>query len=201
MDNLFCDIFSIIDIDKLNSKAEFDEFISNLTNHPTPLREATAYKLEEVYDDKYLDENVLNIILRSITDINPNVSRSVCAVIRNNLKLKAALEEKLIFEINNILNQIPPQKRNNNNNKSHAKNKVYFSLYWLLEALSCCVSGRYDFEIIKILNIAVNFSDYTIREKAAQIAMHISNLPQELINSFKNDNNFYVNFYTNLYKN
>ena len=196
MDNIFCEIFSLIEKDKINSKEEFDDFISNLTNHPTPVREACAYKLDEFYDDKYLDDNSANIILDSITDINPNISRMVCKVINSNKQLQEALVEKLIEKINKILNDFSYKERIQNN-KSHAKNKALFSLYWLLEALFYCYREEfYSDEILKILNATISFSDYTIREKTAQLLTKIKNPPERIIEQIKQDNNFYVNFYT-----
>lgn len=196
MDNIFDDIFSIINIDKISSKEEFDCFLSKLINHPTPLREAVAYKLEDIFSDDFLDKNTINIILLSITDINPNVSRSVCSVIQKSTKLQKELEPLIISKIEDILNQIP-KNQTEKNSKSHAKNKLVFSLYWLMEALFYCISNNYAQKILNILQLTVLFSDYTIREKTAQLLTKIEKTDVELTNKIKNDKNFYVNFYSN----
>ena len=199
MDNLFENIFSIVDIDLINSKKEFDEYILYLTNHPTPLREAAAYKLEELYNDCFLDKNVLEIILNAIIDINPNVSRCVCKTIEKNKKLQEMIEPEIIAKIEKLLLDIT-QEEKTEKNKSHSKNKKIFSLYWLLEALFYCISEKYIKNVLEILHSALNFSDYTIREKAAQILTKLPHKPVELIQKIKDDPNFYVNFYINLYK-
>lgn len=200
MDNVFDKIFSILDNDDLNSHEEFNEIISNLTNKPAPLREACAYKLEDINLDKYIDEKTTDVILNAVVDINPNVSRSVCKTIQKSVKLQKMLYNKLVLAINDILSQISDNEKKSNN-KSHAKNKMFFSLYWLLEALFVCIDRKCDNDIIKILHSAILFSDYTIREKAAKIISKLDNPPYELVEKLKSDTNFYVNFYTKLYKN
>jgi len=199
MCNIFSEIFEILDIDKINSKENFDLFISKLINHPTPLREAVAYKLEDVFCENYIDNNNCKIILLSITDINPNVSRCICSVIKKSKKLQNMLEIMIIEKIEEILVRIP-EKEKIQNNKNHAKNKLIFSLYWLMEALSYCLSKQYIEKIYKILQITILFSDYTIREKTAKILAKIDNPDIDLINQINKDKNFYVNFYTKLYK-
>ena len=197
MDNVFEKINSIIETDKINSKDEFIDFIECLTNHPDPLREACAYKLEELFDEKYVDEYSLNKILNAITDINPNVSRAMCRLISEKSYLQDKLSKDIIQKIKNILNEIP-KNETKTNNKSHAKNKLFFSLYWLLEALSYC---KINDEVNEILQYTIKFSDYTIREKTAKILSKMVHPDKELLDEIKRDTNFYVNFYTNLYKN
>ena len=195
MDDVFSKIFTIVDIDKINSKSEFDLFISNLINNPSPLREAVAYKLADICFDEYLDERSIDIILCAITDINPNVSRCICRAIKNSNILKDCLAYKIILKTDKILSEIS-QSDKNENSKSHKKNKILFSLYWLLEALYYCNFSKYNSEVIKILQTTITFCDYTIREKTAQLLLALDNPPVNLVNTLKNDSNFYVNFYT-----
>ncbi len=199
MDNVFKDINSIIDTKEITSKEDFDAFIDNLINHPAPLREAVAYRLEELFCEKYLDDKTLEIILKAIIDINPNVSRCVCSLIEKSNKLQEALKNKIINNINELLTTIPDCEKKDNK-KNHKKNKMLFSLYWLLEALSCCICENESGEIIEILQKTINFCDYTIREKTAKITAKLSNPPKNLLDLIDNDENFYVNFYTKLYK-
>lgn len=195
MDNIFETIFSLVEKDKINSKDEFDLFVSYLTNHTTPLREACAYKLEEIFEDKFVDENILEIVLSAIVDINPNVSRSVCKIINKSDKLQNELSVKIINKINVLLNEITKNQKYKND-KSHAKNKLIFSLYWLLEALYYCNIEKYICEISEILFSTFEFCDYTIREKSAQLLTKVKNPNSKLVEFVKNDKNFYVNFYT-----
>ena len=199
MDDIFEKIFSIIDIDKINSKKEFDDFIFYLTNQPTPLREAVSNKLEDIYQDEYIDENNIKIISDAIVDINPNISRNICSIINKSKHLQQMILPVLIEKINFLLGKISDNVKSQNN-KSHAKNKILFSLYWLLEGMSYCVDSKYEAEILKILHSTIKFKDYTIREKTALILSKINVSDNELIERVKNDSNFYVNFYTKLLK-
>ena len=145
--------------------------------------------------------SIYNVLCRLFQRVVlPNSTRCVCKVISENFKLQNLLEEKIINKINTILDLVSDDEKSAKN-KSHAKNKIMFSLYWLLEALSCCTEEKFTNDVLKILHSTLKFSDYTIREKSAKILSKIKHADDELINAVKSDNNFYVNFYTNLYKN
>ncbi|MCD8023999.1 MAG: hypothetical protein LUE64_00505, partial [Candidatus Gastranaerophilales bacterium] len=72
--------------------------------------------------------------------------------------------------------------------KNHAKNRLTFNLYWLLETISV-LEGDFD---IQILTKTSSFIDYTIREKTALILSKMDNPPIELLRKLKNDKNIYV---------
>lgn len=198
-------IFAIINInpkEKL-SKNDFKIFINHLTNQPTPIREITALKLEEAAKfnkENFLDDFSISKILDGIIDINPNISRAVCNIISINPHLKLVLEDKIIVKIENLIAEIKKYEEENKdffdshirNTKNHAKNKKLFALYWLLEALSICISEKNREKILKIITYTINFKDYTIREKTAKILHSIQNPPIDLVNKIKEDVNFYV---------
>lgn len=193
-------IFSIINIEKFNSDIVAKQFINLLTGHSNPIREAVAYRLEDITKTEinyFLNDFAILKILDAIVDINPNVSRSICNLICKFDILKEKLEYDLIIKIENLLSEIKDfeQKTKNSfkqNTKSHAKNKKLFSLYWLLEALSICYSNKYEDKVIKILNVTIDFSDFTIREKTAKILAVMPNPNFELLQKAKRDLNFYV---------
>ena len=196
----FVKIFSIINLEAFESKDDIFALIKNLTNHPTPIREAAALKLEELYQDEYYDNKIKDIILSAIIDINPNVCRAVCLMISKSLLLKQELLNDLILRINQLLIQI-----NENNlqlggfyedeskiRKNHAKNKKLFSLYWYLEALSFCNCNKNNSEVLEILKQTIKFNDYTIREKTVKVLVKLDNPPNDLLQIAKRDQNFYV---------
>ena len=196
-------IFSIINLDELNSQEEFDILIENLTDKPTPIREMTSIKLEEfkyTYSSYFLGDFAVEKILKGIIDINPNVSRSICNIIISNENLQNILEEKIIEKIDNLMQEIKKYEEETKdyfdktirNTKNHAKNKKLFSLYWYLEALSCSISQKNNEKILNILTRTVNFLDYTIREKTAKILLALDNCPIDLIEKIRHDENFYV---------
>lgn len=201
----FVKIFSIINLDYEISIDEFNILISNLTDNPTPLREAVSIKLEEINEKNrslFINDFAIKQILKAIIDINPNVSRAICNIIKNNDSIKEVLEEKIIEKIFELLYEIEKFKNTNDdffnnskrNTKSHAKNKKLFSLYWYLEALSLCLSQKYNSKVLEILNITISFHDYTIREKTAKILSNLKDIPYDLLQKTKDDQNFYVKY-------
>ena len=192
-------IFSIISLKTPIKENFFKILIQKLVDNPTPLREITALKLEEInkLNPEFFNyKEAQEIISRGIIDINPNISRAICNIIQENEYLKNSLEEKIIEKIEEILkeeNNFKDKKSEfQNNNKSHAKNKKLFSLYWLLEALSITNTQKNNDKILNLVTITINFSDYTIREKSAKIIKNIKNCPKDLIKKAIEDENFYV---------
>ena len=47
-------------------------------------------------------------------------------------------------------------------------------------------------EVLEIIKFALDFYDYTIREKGAKILAKFKNSPSELLQKAKSDQNFYV---------
>lgn len=196
----FDKIFSIINLEQLNSIEEAMCLFKNLINHPTPIREATALKLEEIYSDAFYNNEIKEIFLKSIIDINPNVCRAIITIISNSELLKQNLCKSIIIEINKLIQEIKENDKKLGGfykdaqkiRKNHAKNKKLFSLYWLLEGLSVCELKKNNSSVLEILNQTIKFNDYTIREKTAKIMMKLDKIPNELLQIAKNDQNFYV---------
>lgn len=196
----FIKIFSIVNLESLNSLAEAELLFKHLTNHPTPIREIVALKLEEIYEDKFFNDFIKEQFLKSIIDINPNVCRAICSIISKSEFLKNELCAEIIDKINVLLDEI---KKNDKElggfyddaqkvRKNHAKNKKLFSLYWFLEALSNCHVKKHNSQVLEIIKETIKFNDYTIREKTAKILMNLENYPIKLLQIAKNDQNFYV---------
>ncbi len=199
----FSKIFQIINIRHVNTCDDAKILIDYLTDCSNPLREACAIKLEEIcpkYFEYFLDEFSKNKILKGIIDINPNVSRAICSILSNTKSIADFIEEDLIAQIFELINEIKKYELKNNDffkgkkrdTKNHAKNKKLFALYWSLEALFYCFSGKYNSQVLEILEYTINFNDYTIREKTAQLLKKIDNPPMEILQKAKDDQNFYV---------
>ncbi|MBR1618250.1 hypothetical protein IJ670_08900 [bacterium] len=188
-------IFAMLEIEKINSKEDFKIFASHLINHSNPVREAFMMKLEDIIQENYIDDEILDILTSTLCDINPNVARQMCLILEKHPKIAQNLEPNIISKTFYLLEELEQEKTKNN--KSHAKNKKLFSLYWLLEGLSYCVTGKYNQKIRKILKNSIDFECYTIREKIAKIALKLKPESEDIIEILKNDNNFYVNFCVN----
>ena len=196
-------IFELLELDKLNNQKDADIFINYLTSHPTPIREAVAYKLEEFISqnpDYFKNDLAIDKMIDAISDINPNISRIMCNIIEKNETISGMLSDKIIERIEDIISKIQSYEKENKdffqnkikNKKNHAKNKLLFSLYWYLEALSNCNINYYKERLLKILNYTIDFCDYTIREKTAKILNKLDNPPLEILQKAKYDQNFYV---------
>ena len=202
-DELFELIFDVIALNSLENQKEADILINYLTNHPTPLREAVAYKIEELislspqfFKNDLTEEKFLN----AISDINPNVSRIICDIIASNDFVSGMLTKDIIARIDEIILNIRQYEKENSdffqnkikNKKNHKKNKLLFSLYWYLEALSNCNITEHEEEVLQILNFTIDFCDYTIREKTAKLLNKLPHPPYEILQKAKSDQNFYV---------
>ena len=193
----FVKISSIINIEKIENIEDFKILIYHLTNHSTPIREITAIKLEEISKQKtdfFMNDFSKEQILNAIIDINPNVSRAVCSILEENQEIIDYIFDdliskttKLIDEIKEILNSNEPKTK-----KSHAKNKKVFAFYWFLEAISTLKILKNNARVLDIVDFALEFPDYTIREKGAKILTKIQEPPLKLLQKAKTDQNFYV---------
>ena len=185
----------IINLENLNSEEEAKLLTSHLTNHPTPVREITSYKILEFlssgkHSEYFQDENTLNIFLAGVVDINPAVSRNVIGILEYIENRKYCINS-LKSRINALLKEINDIPKN----KSYLANKKNFSLYWYLEALYVFLKRENpDEEIISILDICSKSCEYTIREKCAKIAsLFKQNVNvREIFNRLALDENFYV---------
>ncbi len=185
----------IISLDRLDSEEEADLLVSNLTNHPTPVREVTSFKILELcpeYSKYFQSQKTLDIFLSGIIDINPSVSRNVVDIleyVENKDYCLEALKPKISALIKEIA-EIPK-------NKSYTANKKNFSLYWYLEALYVFLKEeKADEETVEILDLCSQSGEYTIREKCAKIVSLYKNSSDEriknIIGKLENDENFYV---------
>ncbi len=196
----FIKIFSIINLEEIKTIEEAQVLFYHLTNHPTPIREAIALKLEEIYNYKFFNNEIKEQFLKSIIDINPNVCRSICAIVAKFDNLKNNLADEIILKIKNLLCEIEQNDKELGGfyedaqkiRKNHAKNKKLFSLYWYLECLSICTEEKNNSKVLEILKETIKFNDYTIREKTAKILAKLKNKEQNLLQIAIADENFYV---------
>ena len=184
----------IIEIKEIKSQKEADILVYNLTGKSGPVREAASFKILELiqntdYQNYFQTDNIINSIVKGITDINPTVSRNMVDTVKfiNNSDL---LINKIIEEIKQTLNSMEDIKQN----RSYKANKKNFNLYWNLEALTNLVDKIIiNNDFIDILKIVSTSNDYTIREKASKFICAIKS-PEfnEIAEILKNDENIYV---------
>lgn len=187
--------FAALNLTEIKSSKDAEILVSNLIGQDGKVREAVAFKINElmqnaVYKDFFVNEKIYPILAKGIMDINGNVCRQIVniALIDENFGQYLCKElPEMLREIWREIEQIDLKS------KQYVVNKRNFQLYWCLEALYNIVE-IIDFETIKDIVIkAGGFYDYTIREKIAKILTKLDNLElNELKEKLKNDENYYV---------
>lgn len=188
--------FAALEISELNSQENAKVFLSNLINCDGKIREAVAQKFSEfVLTDKYRKYfyKYPEIFSKSTIDINANISRMVI----DGLEYMCKDEEfgsayaynltKYIYEAFDGLDKIIYK------DKKYTINKQMFKLYWCLEGLKNYYQYIDEDELLKILSRSSKESEYTVREKSAQIlALQTSKKFDSLKQLVKSDENYYV---------
>lgn len=189
----------IINLKKLNDYNDTKILISNLTDKGGPIREVTSIKINEFINETefyihFQTEEIIDVLIKATTDINPTVSRNTIECL-NKIDNKKYLRQKLFEKIFLVLDELKDFKEI----KSHLLNKKTFNLYWSLEALLAILpDAGVDKDLEHILSLTSGFNDYTIREKSAKILSRIecnSATAKELAEKLKNDENIYVRRY------
>ncbi len=197
----------IIELKKINSQEDANILTQNLTGKSGPVREAASYKILELisnnlYKNFFQTKEIINILTKGITDINPTVSRNIIETITY-IDNTEYLISNIINEIKITLNNIDDKSKS----RSYVNNKKNFNLYWNLEALiniffntkarNYTISKSIIESIIEIIKITYKSKDYTIREKTAKLIgiIQYNNSLDGIITALKNDNNIYVRKY------
>lgn len=177
--------------------------IYNLTNQSGPVRELSAYKLGELiknYPIFFQDKKVLDTILMSLNDVNPNVVRFILPTLKY-FDNKKYLFDNLLSKIITLYGEITSKPRRGKI-QEHIFTKKCFKIYWSLEGINYLISFepdiilegqkvREDFHIL--LKNLCNIDEYTIREKIAQIVNLLQNIEfYDIKNKLNNDKNYFV---------
>ena len=193
-------IMPIISLKSIDNENEFNLLIEHLVGKDGRIREAVSFVLSEIEGcGKYLkSKKSKETVVKSLLDINPNAVRNVISFIEKNKNIKNELAPYIIKETRKTLKELDKflkkdTKFHENKEKSfknHAKNKLTFNLYWLLSSISIL---DLTFENLEdILTKCSCFLDYTIREKTALIISKMKDVPNELLQKLKQDENIYV---------
>lgn len=184
----------LIELSCVKNQKEADILVFNLTEHMGPVRETASFKILELitqnnYNKFFQTTNILNSFVKSVTDINPSVSRNAVEIIKY-VENAQYLYDKIIENIKCTLSEID----NDNKSRSYTANKKNFNLYWNLEALTS-ISNKIQptDELITILKKTALSNDYTIREKTAKTS-NVFNFT-EILKLLDNDENIYVRKY------
>jgi hypothetical protein len=191
--------YAALVLDKVENDYESDILLSNLTGCDGKIREAVALKINEILNsDKKAFELLSNEkyaekYANSTIDINGNICRltidnvKILASNNNFVKAYSVYILKFIQEAFEKLDSFIFR------DKKYVINKQIFKLYWALEALKIFYDIVSEEELYKILKKASSISEYTIREKTAQIVLLIQNPKfDDIKQKLKDDENYYV---------
>ncbi len=182
-------------LDSINSKAEAEIFINNLTGCDGKIREAVSFRLKEFLpQNPYFYVDCVDKFLDATIDINGNICRNTIESIQSLKPFQEFTSDFCAKLAQKTLEIIPPILAFHIQEGKYKINKEVFKLYWYLETISFFTEFIDTETLFNILSKTKNISDYTIREKTAKILSKIEKSPKfaTLKSELKQDKNYYV---------
>ncbi len=181
-------------IETIDNEQDAQILLDNLTGCDGKIREAVALKINQLlrnYSVNTLFFNAPEKFANATIDINGNI----CRLIVDSSKLLKNEKDFSEKYTNKILSFIDDAYKELDNfifrDKKYVINKQLFKLYWCLETLKNFYDLIEDSKLENILKKAAEQSEYTIREKAAELVF-ISNKFPNIKSQLINDENYYV---------
>lgn len=188
--------FASLEITELKTEDNARVFLSNLINCDGKIREAVAQKFSEfVTNEKYRQyfSKYPDILAKSTIDINANISRMVIdglSFMKEYESFGKAYADNLTGYIKEAFDGLDKIVFRD---KKYTINKQLFKLYWCLEGLNNYYQYLETDELFDILERTLKESEYTVREKAAQILTKLTDNKFDLLKEeLKSDENYYV---------
>ena len=177
--------------------------LSNLTGCDGKIREAVALAINRILTDDINSRRIFSPVSAEIfadatIDINANICRLVvdsAILLRDFDDFSESYTNKIISYTKQALDELDKFIFRD---KKYVINKQLFKLYWCLEGLNYFYDRADKDELKTILIKCAKQKEYTVREKAAQIAVQ-NDYFSEIADLLKNDENYYVRHI--LYKN
>lgn len=182
--------------DYINSVEDAKALLSVLTGCDGKIREAAAHSIYRFISENpdcrmFFCENFAKTFADATIDINANICRLVVdsvTLLKTNNKFADLYTG---FIIDYTLQALDELDKFIFRDKKYVINKQLFKLYWCLEALRFFYDRADTQVILDILERSSAQNEYTIREKAAQIAI-LSEKFIQIAEKLKNDENYYV---------
>ena len=180
--------------DEVNTEEDAEALINNLTGCDGKIREAVALKIYQILSSSKECLKLFiypKIFAQATIDINANI----CRLVVDSAKFLKANEEFAINYTDEIIkitkSALDELDKFIFRDKKYVINKQLFKLYWCLESLK----NFYEFvdreELSTILEKCAQNSEYTIREKTAQLVRFVGSFP-DIEEQLKKDENYYV---------
>ena len=189
--------FATLNLKDLNNEDEAHLLISHLVGVDGKIREAVAFKLVEfikVKPELFLNVENFDYFVNGTIDIDGNVCRKV---IEASIYLKYSEEFSKYYAegLNNIIETALDEiSKFTFRDKKYKINKQIFKIYWCLEAIKYFYEFLPSDKLKNILAECSKLSEYTVREKCAEIIKHLD-LDEELskiMYLLEHDENYYV---------
>ncbi len=183
-------------LDTLLNKEDAKILFSNLTGCDGKIREAVALKINQLLRNKNCAFDFFNfpeILADATIDINGNICR-LC--VENATFLKDFTNFSELYTKKIIKFSYEALQELDNfifKDKKYIINKQLFKLYWCLEAIKYFYNYIENSVLEEILTKSSLQTEYTIREKVAEI-LNISGKFPDLYNNLQKDENYYVKF-------
>ena len=194
---------AILNLDSVQNQKQTHLLVFHLTNHNGQIRELVAYKISELipaFKEFFQSVQILDSIVLSIIDVNPNVVRYVLSSLKY-IENKKYIFDKLMKKIRKLNIDIINKPRRGKV-EEHIFTKKAFKIYWSLEAIKKIILLQpniiYDNNVLnndfnKLIYELSGFEEYTVREKIAQI-ISVANDENfaDIKEKLKNDSNYFV---------
>lgn len=182
--------------DKVETEEDAKALLNNLTGCDGKIREAVAMKIYQVLCENLNSRNIFSKLDPSVfadatIDINANICRLVVDSVRI-LKPDTSFAKEYTENIlKYTLQALDELDKFIFRDKKYVINKQLFKLYWCLEALKYFYEMVDENIMLEILKRSSAQNEYTVREKAAEIAV-LSEKFKCIQKELENDSNYYV---------
>ena len=182
--------------DYVNSENDARALVSVLTGCDGKIREAVALKIFQIISSDLESRKLFckmppKIFADATIDINANI----CRLVVDSVKLLKPFDEFVSEYVNFILTftvqALDELDKFIFRDKKYVINKQLFKLYWCLEALRFFYEMVDTQTMLSILKRSAFQSEYTVREKAAQISILSENF-NSIQTMLRKDDNYYV---------
>ena len=181
--------------DCVSHKDDVEALLSNLTGCDGKIREAVAFKINSLLKNKNAQILFAPLASKTFADASIDINANICRLIVDSaLILKPYYnfsQDYTNYILKFIKEALVELDKFIFRDKKYVINKQLFKLYWCLEALADFHEYVNSDELLHILKKCSMQTEYTIREKVAEI-LKKSNLSEDIKSKLMNDENYYV---------
>lgn len=183
-------------LDTVYSMEDAEVLLSNLTGCDGKIREAVAMKIFQQLKENPETCNLFSKLnQKTFADATIDINANICRLVVDSVEMLKS-DESFAKEYTGYILEYTVQALDELDkfifrDKKYVINKQLFKLYWCLETLK----NFYEFAdsklILEILRRSAKQNEYTVREKAAELAI-LSDEFLEIQEKLKLDENYYV---------